>query len=271
MSGLGTSSQTSGGVSTTATQPFGPVVGPEANLVNREQAVAGSSAYNEYPTSLENQQYASALGNLGLMTGQEQGGAALTNQAQQYLTGDPGGIESQIRNSIGNINNPAASPGMQGVLGTIQNDVQNSVNSQFAGAGRSLSGLNEQAVARGLSQGEAQPLMAQYNQNISNLQGVNSAQGANIGLGTQMAAAAPGVATAIPQGILAMQQAQRQEPYQNLALQENLLNPIAGLGGTSVGTQTGAGTATSSPLSQFAQGNSALGGGLSGGILGNFI
>jgi hypothetical protein len=57
---------------------------------------------------------------------------------------------------------------MQGVLDTIRNDVTNSTDAQFAGAGRDLSGLNTQARARGIAQGEAVPLLGQYNANVDN-------------------------------------------------------------------------------------------------------
>ena len=38
----------------------------------------------------------------------------------------------------------------------------------FAGAGRDLSGLNTQTLARGLSQGEGQLVANQYNANVAN-------------------------------------------------------------------------------------------------------
>jgi len=63
---------------------------------------------------------------------------------------------------------PTQNPAMKAVLDTIRSDVGNSVNGMFAGAGRDLSGYNTQALARGIAQGEAQPLLNQYNQNAAN-------------------------------------------------------------------------------------------------------
>ena len=62
---------------------------------------------------------------------------------------------------------------------TITSDISNQVNSEFAGAGRDLSGLNQQTLARGLSQGLAAPLLGQYNTDVQNqLAAANSLYGA---------------------------------------------------------------------------------------------
>lgn len=286
MSGLGTSTQTSNTGAQTTTGPFTPVVAPETNLIGSEQNIAAQTNFSANPTVTENNEYAALQGNLSNLLGGPNLGSEAQSAAGGLLGGDPLGLLSQQTANLSPIANeganggagldPMNTPGMQGVLSTIQNDVQNSVNSQFAGAGRSLSGLNEQALARGLSQGEAQPLLAQYNQNVSNMQGANTALGqvgsqynANLGAGNTLGSAAPALAGAIPMAQLAGQQLQTQQPYQNLALQENILNPIAGLGGTSVGTTQGSGSATASPLSIAGQlGNigSSIGG-LFGSIL----
>ena len=284
MSGLGTSTQTSNTGAQTTTGPFAPVVAPETDLINQEQGFSTSD-----PAALSGAQN-NEFGTLQSDLSGLQGGANLGSQAQSaasgLLGGDPLGLISQqdatlspIANEGANNGaglNPVNTPGMAGVLSTITNDVDNSINSQFAGAGRSLSGLNQQADARGLSQGLAQPLLSQYNQNVSNMTAANAALGglgtqytSNLGAGNTLGAAAPGLATAIPMAQLAGQQLQTQTPYQNLALQENILNPIAGLGGTSVGTTQGSGSATASPLSVAGQlGN--VGSSLSG-LLGSIL
>ena len=48
--------------------------------------------------------------------------------------------------------------------------MQNSVNGQFAGAGRDLSGLNQQYLGRGITAAEAPILLNQYNQNVAQRQ-----------------------------------------------------------------------------------------------------
>ena len=201
----------------------------------------------------EQQNYTNAINQVGQMPNF---GPAAAQTAANYLQtgGDPTGILRQESQSIGYGDQ---APGMQQVLNTIQNDVSNQINSQFAGAGRSLSGLNEQTLARGLSQGEAVPLLNQYNQDIANQLGIQSAASGNIQTGLQDASAAPGLAGANANAISAIQQQQRSQPYQLMGQYENLINPIAGLGGTVTGTQqtnqSGSGTATNSLLGQLGQ------------------
>jgi hypothetical protein len=63
--------------------------------------------------------------------------------------------------------NPNANPALQPYLDTIQNDVSNSVNSMFAGAGRDLSPAHVQALSRGLTQGTAPVMLDAYNQALA--------------------------------------------------------------------------------------------------------
>jgi hypothetical protein len=164
---------------------------------------------------------------------------------------------------------PMSSPGMRSVLDTIRNDVGNSVNGQFAGAGRDLSGMNQQALGRGIAQGEAMPLLNQYNQNVQNQLGAASSL---FGAGGQTAGLLSGMdqqrfgnratgldmaMNGIPMAqnnranqILAAQGQARQLPLQNLGMLEGLTIPIAGLGGQSSGTSSGTQTQTMSPAQQ---------------------
>src|ERR1044071_4969699 len=98
------------------------------------------------------------------------------------LSGAYGNLQGSL-NPIANASlDPTQTPGIAALLATIRNDVGNTVNSQFAGAGRDLSGINEQTLARGIAQGEAAPLLAQYNQNVQNRMGAaNSLYGAGAG------------------------------------------------------------------------------------------
>jgi hypothetical protein len=50
---------------------------------------------------------------------------------------------------------PSSNPTLQKYLQTIQDGVSNQVNGMFAGAGRDLSGANQQTLSRGIAQGEA--------------------------------------------------------------------------------------------------------------------
>ena len=68
---------------------------------------------------------------------------------------------------------------LKGQLDTISNDVQSRVNSMFAGAGRDLSGMNQQTLARGIAEGTAPVIAAQYNTDTDrSLNAANSIYGA---------------------------------------------------------------------------------------------
>src|SRR5262245_10193498 len=74
---------------------------------------------------------------------------------------------------------PRNTPGFADVLAATNADITNQVNGMFAGAGRDLSGLNQQALARGLAQGEGALIANQYNQNVAKaLDAMQSAYGA---------------------------------------------------------------------------------------------
>ena len=260
-SGLGTSGQTfqatGNAASQSQTNPWSPTIGNLQELISQEgtlsQAGLGNTA--QFLPQQEQNNYSQALSNLGQIPNF---GPAAAQTAANYLQtgGDPTGLLQAESNNIG-IGDPQNAPGMQNVLKTIQNDTSNAINSQFAGAGRSLSGLNEQTLARGLSQGEAVPLLNQYNQDIANQMGIQSAASGNIQTGLQDASAAPGLASAVPMAMEGLMQQENQLPFQYLANSDNVLDPLAGLGGSAEGTQqtnqSGSGTATNSLLGQLGQ------------------
>lgn len=180
------------------------------------------------------------------------------NLTNQFLTGDPTGLLGPALQSYnaalgpiaGGSVDPYSNPATRALIDTIKDDVSKSVNGQFAGAGRDLSGLNSQYLARGLSQGMAAPLFNQYNQNVQNVSdaatklygaaGMTSQQmGQNQQQGFNFADMIPALKNASPLGVIQAQQMQRQAPVQNLGMFENLLVPIAGLGSQSSGQSVG--------------------------------
>lgn len=160
-------------------------------------------------------------------------------------------------------------PALQAQLDTIMSDVGNSVNSQFAAAGRDMSGANQMAYGRGVAQGVAPVLANQYNQDVQNqmsaagsLYGAqNTSSGLLSGLNQQSlankqqgATAASGALDANNYGANATLQAEatrRGIPVQALGLLAQIGIPIAGLGGQSTGTATG--TQQASGAQQFGQ------------------
>ena len=214
-------------------------------------------------------------------------GAQANDITGKFFGGDPSGLLNPALQSYNTAVSPIATgdldpmktPGIRNLLDTIRSDVSGSVNSQFAGAGRDLSGKNQEYLARGISAGYAAPLLNQYNQNVSNRMGAArglydaagntaSALGANQQQGFNLATALPQVAAAGPMGVLSASNLARILPLQNLGMLENLTVPIAGLG--SEGSQRGTassntqGTQTASPM-QTALGWSNVFGNLFGG------
>jgi hypothetical protein len=162
-------------------------------------------------------------------------------------------------------NNPA----LQAQLAQIASDTTNQVNGQFAAAGRDMSGMNQQTLARGIAQGEAPVIAGQYNQDVANqLSAANSLYGAQnstsgllSGLNQQgLANQQQGVTSSqdalnaqnyTPQQQLALAQLTQSIPAQNLGLLAQIGVPIAGLGSQSTGQSQG--TQTESGAQQFAQ------------------
>jgi hypothetical protein len=156
--------------------------------------------------------------------------------------------------------NPYNTPGFKDAIGTMTSDITNGVNGSFAAAGRDFSGANQGALTRGLTQGLAPTIAAQYNQNVQNQQGAagnlygagNTNAGLLTGLQQQSLANQGQGVTAAGQALdannqganatLAAEAARRGIPVQALGLLSQIGIPIAGLGGTSSGTSNGSQT-----------------------------
>jgi hypothetical protein len=168
---------------------------------------------------------------------------------------------------------PMQTPGLADSLKTMMGDIGTSINGQFAAAGRDLSGMNTQTLARGLTQGLAPILTQQYNQNVQNQQGAasnlynagNTTGGLLAGLNQQgVNNQVQGIASSNdavtaqnygPATMLQLEQLKQGIPMQNLGLLTQIGVPIAGLGSQSQGTSS-----TTQPWSQtFAQAAGGLG------------
>jgi hypothetical protein len=165
--------------------------------------------------------------------------------------------------------NPYDTPGFKDALSTTIADITNSTNGQFAAAGRDFSGANSQTLGRGIMQGVAPTIAAQYNQNVNNqqgaagnlynagntnagiLSGLNQQKLSNQAQGVTAAGAAGDAANAGANATLQAEAQRRGIPVQALGLLAQIGIPIAGLGGQSTGTSTT--TKQASPLEQFMQ------------------
>ncbi len=203
----------------------------------------------------------------------------ISNYANSLLNG--GGANAQAGNVQGNLgtfqnqltpyangsmigNNPA----LAAQLAQIQADVGNSVNGQFAAAGRDFSGANQMAYGRGVAAGEAPVIAAQYNQDVANqinaanalynagnttagtLSGMQQNYLGNQGQGAAAAQSALDAQNYAANATLAAEAQRRGIPVQALGLLAQIGVPIAGLGSQSNGTTTG--TQQMSGAQQFA-------------------
>ena len=185
--------------------------------------------------------------------------AGTVEDAYQNITDQLGGIAAGDKLDVNE------NPYIQEMLQNNMDAIQQRVNAQFAGAGRDLSGKNQESLARGISEGTIPALFDQYN-----LERANQASAANtlFGAGTTTASTAQDLDTSAllnrlqgvgaadaytaardygPNTVLALEQQLKQLPLEDLGRIEALLGPIAQLGqqqsaqSTSKGSSTGIG------------------------------
>jgi hypothetical protein len=167
---------------------------------------------------------------------------------------------------------PMRTPGLGSALSTLNSDISNQVNDQFAAAGRDLSPGNTAALARGLAQGEGNLIASQYNANAARalsaagtlynagnttanlLSGLNQTGLANTLSGAGLAGAIPALATGGAQAFLDAANAAQRLPAQNLAPLESLLTPLAQLGSETSGASQGTATQSVPRAQQIAGG-----------------
>lgn len=172
--------------------------------------------------------------------------------------------------------NPYKTAGFKDAIDTAISDITNANNGRFAAAGRDFSGANAQALGRGIMQGVAPTIAAQYNQNVQNQQGAagnlynagNTTAGLNTGLqslynsnrGTGVSSVGTGL-DAMNEGAKSNLAAEAQRlgiPLSNLGLLAQIGVPIAGLGSQNSGTSTT--TNQMSGVDQFAKIMGGIGG-----------
>lgn len=194
------------------------------------------------------------------------GGGSATAQAPALQSG-LSALQNQLT-PFANGSMVGNDPALQAQLAQIASDTTNQVNGQFAAAGREFSGANQQALARGIAQGEAPVIASQYNQDLANqlnaanslfnaqnitssaLSGLNQQALANQLQGVSSAQDALNAQNYAPQQQLALAQLAQNIPAQNLQLLAQIGVPIAGLG--SQGTSATQGTQNLSGAQQFA-------------------
>lgn len=262
MGGTSTSSQTQSATTAPweAAQPaINGILGALNPLISNSGINATqTNAINSIEANAANgNQYAPAIQGL---TSNLLGGGGATNQAgavnnayQQYA--------AQTQPLANNTNyNPYSTPGFSDAIGTMTSDITNGVNGQFAAAGRDMSGMNTQTLARGLTQGIAPTIANQYNQNVQNQQSAagnlynagNTTAGLQTGMtqqglanqqaGAQLAPTALDANNYTAEQNLAAEAQRQGIPAQTLGLLAQIGIPIAGLGSQSTGQSNGSQT-----------------------------
>jgi hypothetical protein len=193
----------------------------------------------------------------------------LTNNAMELLNGggalnQAGAVnqnyqryQDQTNPLASNTNyNPLDTPGFKDALNTQIADLTSGINGSFAAAGRDFSGMNSQTLGRGITQGIAPTIAAQYNQNVQNQQGaarnlydagtnnsgilagLQQQSLANKQAGTDAVAKAWDTQNAGNNATLQAEAQRRGIPVQALGLLAQIGIPIAGLGSQSSGQGT---------------------------------
>jgi hypothetical protein len=274
----------SGGTTTTqnqqqnsTTNPWAPAVPAVTGLLNNisSNSTAPNASQTSAISQLENN--ANTATNFGQPAANVT--SSLLSGGNPAYTGILNSGYSTLQSNLNPIANGSAlgnNSALNTQLATIANDTQNSVGSQFAAAGRSMSPGEAQAIARGTAQGEAPVLANQYNTNLSNqlaannqlygaanstATGLNSMTTGNETAGLNAATMYPGILNQNATSLLNAGNAEQQLPYQGTGLAESQLLPIAGLGASSTGTSSGT-TTQQQPL-----GPTLLGGILGGSSL----
>lgn len=197
---------------------------------------------------------------------------SLTNDlyATPDRTGDVSGAYSALENRIGKYadgpTDPMLDPGFKSLIDQVGTDAQNRINAQFAGAGRDLSGADQMATGRGVTQATLPVMVDQYNRNRTTQigtsgqlydakvggttasAGLDAARAALRGSAAGAGDTALGMENYAPNSTLAIDQQRKMLPYEDLATLGSLLFPAAGLGeqqtqtgkSTTKGTQFGA-------------------------------
>jgi hypothetical protein len=218
------------------------VTGAQTNALNTIEQNA--SNVGQYAPAVQN--YTSNLLNGGGAMNQA---GNINNAYQQYY--------NQTNPLASNTNyDPMSTPGIGDQLASLKNDITQSVNGQFASAGRDMSGANSKALASGLTSGLAPILTNQFNANRTAQQGAagnlynagNTTGGllsglqqqdlANRGAGVSAISAGQDALNSGAYNTLAAEAQKLGIPLQNLGLLSQIGIPIAGLGGTSSGTGT---------------------------------
>jgi hypothetical protein len=252
----------------TQTSPWAPAIPLLQNLLNQTGAVGtGVTPEQSAATQALIQQSGQVPSYAGQATGAVNQLFGANTLPQQGILSD---AYKKLQASTAGLTdpnnlNPMNTPGFAPALATQTQDITNQIKSMFAASGRALSPDEAQAIARGVLQGTSPTIASQYGANVSNLLNAANSQfaagGSTAGgitaqqsqqLQDQINALSatgmiPGILTQPATTQLGAANTAFGLPYSNIGTAENLVNPIAGLGSSSVGSGTST-TTSQQPL-----------------------
>ena len=268
--------------------PYSPAAGPLNGILGNLGTIAGNlgTAPNATQTGAINQIESNASGQpnynppiasgtYGLLNG---GGATKYDPS---ITANLDALKNGIVGQTASGANIGANSALKPQLDTMASDITNQVNGQWAAAGRDGSPGNMQALGRGIAQGEAPVIAAQYNTDTSNainaantlygagnttygmLNNNNRAANANFENGVGTVASGLNAENAPANATLAAEAQRSGIPLDQYRTLLGMISPVA----ATFGQQTGQSNATSNMSG--AQQLALLGQGLNG--WGNFL
>jgi hypothetical protein len=268
MGGKSTASQQT--ASSATKNPWEPTIDPLKGIIGQlngqiQNTGATATEQGAFDTLTQNAQagnpYAGQIGDFA--TNLLNGGGA---NAQAPMI--QGAYDTYAKNiapwASGAMGDPSQNSALRSMLDVIQSDVGNAVNSQFAAAGRDMSGANQQAYGRGIAQGYAPALLQAQQMGLNAagdlysagnttgglLTGLSQTGLQNQGQGVDAATAALQARDSGANQLLNIGQQQRALPVSNIANIAGLLTPIAQLGGDVQSQGQTSGSQTMSPAQQ---------------------
>ncbi len=230
-------SSSGGGTQTTKTQPWGQAQPYLKDILGQAQQNYQSGGPQYYPDSTVTPELDSSNTALQDIINRGMAGSPVTTAAQNNITDTLNG----------NYLDPTTNPYWSSLVQGVTNSVTPQVNASFGLAGRTGSGLNQEALAQGLSQGIGQVGAGIYNQERSNQM---TAAGLAPTLANQDYVDAGNALGASQQQEGYNQQQltdavnrynfNQNAPNNNLNQYASLVDPIGGMGGSS--TTTGGGS-----------------------------
>jgi len=200
-------------------------------------------------------------------------GATLLNGGANYgqATGILGSNYNTVAGALtpylgGNAMDPSSNPALAQQLQTVATQAQNTINPEFAAAGRLGSPANAQALAQGIALGDggilqnaaanqigaANALSGAGNSTAANLGSLDATNANILGSGINAASNAYNAQNLGPQALLGAALQQAGLPISNAAALMGILSPVAAQFGQQNGSGSSTGTNTMSGAQQFA-------------------